>query len=68
MLERKVFKEMMTIRRLTVKECMESSLKHNNPNLRRLTDEEYAKLQEREPKVQKYMARQNALAERMKNA
>jgi hypothetical protein len=47
---------------------MESSLKHNNPNLRRLTDEEYAKLQEREHKVQKYMARQNALAERMKNA
>lgn len=59
---------MITIRRLTVKECMESSLKHNNPNLRRLTDAEYDKLQEREPKVSKYLARQNALAERMKNA
>ena len=56
----------MMIRRLTVQECMESSLKHNNPNLRRLTDEEYAKLQEREPKVQQYLKRQDILAERMK--
>lgn len=58
----------MTIRRLSVQECMESSLKHNNPNLRRLTDEEYDKPQEREPRVRKYIARQKVLAERMKNA
>ena len=68
MFERKVFEEMIAIRRLTVKECMESSLTHNNPNLRRFTDEEYEKMQERDPKVSKYLARQKALAERMKNA
>lgn len=55
---------MTTIRRLTVQECMESSLEHNNPNLRRLTDEEYDKLQEREPKVRNYLAKQKALIER----
>lgn len=58
----------MMIGRLTVKECMESSLKHNNPNLRRLTDEEYDKLQEREPRVRKYLASQKALAERKDHA
>lgn len=51
----------MMVGRLSVEECMESSLKHNNPYLRRLTDEEYNRLQEREPKVRKYIHQQEAL-------
>ena len=54
----------MMVGRLTVEECLESSLKHNHPNLRRLTDEEYNRMQEREPKVLEYLARQATFIER----
>lgn len=55
------------IGRLTDEEWIESCRKHHSHNLRRLTDEEYDKLQEREKKIQKYLARENALAERMRH-
>ena len=41
------------LRRLTVEECNESYLKHNNPNMRRLSDEEYEELEKEIPKIHK---------------
>lgn len=58
MLEREVQKM-----RLSAKECVELYHKFNNPNMRRLTDEEYRKLAEKYPEMKKYIARQE-LAER----
>lgn len=55
------------IGRLSAKECEESYRRHNNPNIRRMTDEEYDLLQKNNKVVQRYFEKQKMRAERIRH-